>query len=122
VHALQQQWAASGASYRSCAALSHDPQTRAQALYCVGVACHQQGAFQDALNAYQAAAAAGPPDSLRAMLALGSARALQGMGRADEAAATAATFLAQGRQAGACPPPVADALQQLAASSAGKQQ
>jgi tetratricopeptide (TPR) repeat protein len=116
IHALQQQWQQSQDGYSACAALSTDPQARAQALYCAGVACHQQGRHKEALQAFQQAAAAGPPSSLQAMLVLGSARALQGMGQPDEAAAAARQFLA-GEHAQVCPQPVAEALRSLAAGA-----
>lgn len=91
-----------------------DPASLAQAHYCVGVACHQQGKFAQAVEAYDAAANAGPTDNLRPMLALGSARALVQLGRADEAAAVADSAL-KSQWVGLCPAAVVDALKEVAA-------
>lgn len=113
IYALQSQWPQSGASYRACAQLSRDPSSQAQALYCVGVAAHQQGNYTAALDAYEEAAAAGPAATLQPMLALGTARALQQLGRVDEAAAVAEGLLGS-EWAGVCAPPVAQALRDLA--------
>lgn len=65
------------------------------------------------MDAYQEATAAGPPSTLQPMLALGSARALKGLGRTEEAAAAAGRFLAS-EHAPSCPAPVVGALKELA--------
>jgi tetratricopeptide (TPR) repeat protein len=119
IHALQQGWQQSEDSYKKCAELSADPQARDQSLYCVGVACHQQGKFGEALAAYGAAAAAGG-HSLRPMLALGQVRALQQLGRHVEALAVAEQFLASD-DSSKCPAAVVDALRAAAATAASSQ-
>lgn len=78
----------------------------------MGVACHQQGNFAAAIDAYDAAAAAGPGDNLQPMLALGTARALQQQGQPQEAAAVADRLL-QSQWVGLCAPPVAEALKDV---------
>jgi tetratricopeptide (TPR) repeat protein len=109
---MRSQWPQSEASYRACAGLSTDTASQAQALYCVGVACHQQGNHAAALDAYHAAVAAGPGDNLQPMLALGTARALQQQGQLQEAAAVADRLL-QSEWACVCAPPVAEALKDV---------
>ncbi|KAF8072601.1 ALB3L3 [Scenedesmus sp. PABB004] len=118
VAALQQQWPASESHYRRCAELAAEPAARAQAQYCVGVACHQQGRHRDALAAFAAAGAVGGGGSLAPMLALGRARALRGLGQAGAAAAVARDFLAS-PAAAACPAPVLEALRDGADDGGG---
>jgi tetratricopeptide (TPR) repeat protein len=84
----------------------------------VGVACHQQGNYAAALDAYHAAVAAGPGGNLQPMLALGSARALQQQGQLQEAAAVADGLL-QSQWAGLCAPPVAEALKDVVNAAGG---
>jgi tetratricopeptide (TPR) repeat protein len=119
IYALQGQWPQSEHSYRACAELSPDPPSQAQALYCVGVARHQQGNFAAAVEAYESAGAAGPGDNLQPMLALGTARALSQQGLVQEAAVLAQAMLAS-QWAGLCAPPVAQALRELAAAGDGQ--
>lgn len=107
VHALQQQWQQSEECYRSCAGLSQDPQSKAQALYCLGVACHQQGKYQQALSAYDQAV--GGDISIQPMLLLARVRSLRELGRDTEADRIAEEFL-QSEHAKSCPPVVLDAL------------
>lgn len=109
VHALQQQWAQSEESYRQCARLAADDAARGQALYCVGVACHHQGKYAAALQAYEQA---GAVPGIAHTLMLSRARALQRLGRSEEAAALAEEFL-QSDAAVGCPDAVRDALQGL---------
>lgn len=116
IFALQGQWAQSEASYRACAQLAAETASQAQALYCVGVACHQQSSYAAAVEAYSASSAAGPPDNLLPMLALGTARALKQLGQASEAAAVADRAL-KSQWASLCAPPVMQALRELAMPS-----
>jgi len=90
VYALQHQWQLAEESYRRCAQLSTDEQSRGQALYCVGVACHHQGKFEDALVAYSGA---GDTTGMLPMKVLGTVRALNALGRTGEASAAASDFL-----------------------------
>eukprot|EP00878_Enallax_costatus_P010559 GHUV01011026.1.p1 GENE.GHUV01011026.1~~GHUV01011026.1.p1 ORF type:complete len:561 (+),score=174.83 GHUV01011026.1:501-2183(+) len=107
IHALQHQWPQSEDCYRKCAQLTADQQSRAQALYCLGVACHQQGRYQDALQAYNQAVGGG--DSIQPMLVLGRVRALRELGQQADAEALAREFVASDR-AKTCPSVVFDAL------------
>ena len=81
----------------------------------MGVACHQQGNYTAAVDAYTASTAAGPADNLQPMLALGTARAMQQLGQVAEAAAVAKGLL-RSQWASLCAPPVMQALRELAES------
>lgn len=106
MYALQQRWQLAEASYRTCAQLSTDEQSRGQALYCVGVACHHQGKFEDALVAY---CSAGDAAGILPMKVLGTVRALKALGRLREATAAVDEFLSS--PAGkTCPEAIKDAL------------
>eukprot|EP00879_Flechtneria_rotunda_P030526 GHRR01033166.1.p1 GENE.GHRR01033166.1~~GHRR01033166.1.p1 ORF type:complete len:147 (+),score=43.98 GHRR01033166.1:104-544(+) len=106
IHALQHQWPQSEDRYRTCAELLTDEQPRGQALYCVGVACHQQGKFQEALQAYEQASKV---ETIQPMVVLGQVRALKELGQPAEAKAVASAFM-QSEQASRCSAAVLDAL------------
>jgi tetratricopeptide (TPR) repeat protein len=116
IYALQGQWPQSEASFKACAQLSTEPSAQAQALYCGGVALNQQGSYAAAMEAYEAASAAGPADNLRPMLALGTARALKQLGD-DVGAAEVAGQALRSEWGRLCAPPVAQALKDLAGGS-----
>lgn len=107
IHALQHQWPQSEHCYRQCALLTTDQRSRAQALYCLGVACHQQGRYQDALQAYDQASDG--VDSMQHILTLGRVRALREAGQQTYAEALAKDFVASD-QAKTCPTVVLAAL------------
>lgn len=106
IHALQHQWQQSETHYRLCADLTADPQSRGQALYCVGVAAHHLGRHRDALDAY---AQALDVDTIKPMVVLGQARALKATGQVEQAVEVAGAFL-RSDQARGCPPVVIEAL------------
>lgn len=91
IHALQHQWPQSEECYRKCAQLAQDQQSKGQALYCLGVACHQQQKFAEALDAYNQVVDA--DTSILSMLVLGRVRALRELGRHVEAKGLAEEFL-----------------------------
>lgn len=109
IHALQHHWHQSEDCYRKCAQLAWDEQSKAQALYCLGVACHQQGRFEEALEAYDSSLAVNGDTSMRPMLVLSRVRALRELGRDTEAEGVAEEFLASD-QARLCSPVVVDAI------------
>jgi Tetratricopeptide repeat len=108
VHALRGDWPAAEEAYLRCAAATAEPHTMAQAYYCAGVAAHQQGHHEAALQAFEHVQVA---PGLEPALALARVRALAALGRHADSAATADAFLSSDAVA-TCPDDVVAALRE----------